>query len=115
MNGRIFSVVGAMFLLTVCSRGDQGNAANAAPPAEDTPAPTPGPASTASAAGGTISGKIKFTGTAPRNATVISVMFVGALALATALFLITEMNHPMRGTMKVSSGPIRKALELIGR
>lgn len=72
MKVRIFSVVGAMFLLTVCSKGDQGNAANAASRTVDTPAPAPAPASamTASAAGGTISGKIKFTGTAPRNPTI---------------------------------------------
>ena len=65
MKGRIFSLVGSMFLLTVCSKGNQSSAAPAsapaAPPAaESTPAPS-------SAAGGTISGKIKFTGTAPRN------------------------------------------------
>lgn len=65
MKGRIFSVVGAMFLLTVCSKGDQGNAAPAATPSEDTPPAAP--AAAASAAGGTISGTIKFTGTAPRN------------------------------------------------
>lgn len=52
---------------------------------------------------------------APRNATVITVMFIGALALATALFLILEMNRPMTGSMKVSSGPFRKALEHLGR
>ena len=52
---------------------------------------------------------------APRNATVISVMFIGALALATALFLIMEMNRPMAGTIKISSGPMRKALEHLGR
>lgn len=72
MKVRIFSVVGAMFLLTVCSKGDQRNTANAAPRSEDTAAAAPAPASaaTASAAGGTISGKIKFTGTAPRNPTI---------------------------------------------
>ena len=30
MNGRIFSVVGGMFLLTVCSKGNQSSAAPAA-------------------------------------------------------------------------------------
>ena len=52
---------------------------------------------------------------APRNATVLSTMFVGALALATAMFLIIEMNRPMSGAIKVSSGPMRKALEHLGR
>jgi hypothetical protein len=52
---------------------------------------------------------------APRNATVITVMLVGALALATAMFLIVEMNRPMGGAIKVSSGPMHKALEHLGR
>jgi hypothetical protein len=52
---------------------------------------------------------------APRNGTVIATMFVGALALATAVFLIVEMSHPLQGAMKVSSGPIRKALEHLSR
>jgi hypothetical protein len=52
---------------------------------------------------------------APRNATVVTMMFLGALALATAMFLIVEMSHPMTGAMKVSSGPMRKALEHLGR
>src|SRR2546425_370356 len=62
MNGRIFSVVGGMFLLTVCSKGDRSSV-QAAPPAAQPAAP----AADVSAAGGTITGKIKFTGTAPRN------------------------------------------------
>jgi hypothetical protein len=52
---------------------------------------------------------------APRNATVIAVMLIGALSLATAMFLIVEMNRPMAGAIKVSSGPMRKALEHLGR
>jgi hypothetical protein len=52
---------------------------------------------------------------APRNATVVTVMFLGALALATALFLIVEMSQPMSGAIKVSSAPMRKALEHLGR
>lgn len=52
---------------------------------------------------------------APRNLTVVAVLFVGALAVATALFLIVEMSRPMGGIMKVSSGPVRKALEHLGR
>lgn len=52
---------------------------------------------------------------APHNGTVVAVMFVGALALATAVFLIVEMNHPLQGAMKISSGPMRKAAELLGR
>lgn len=65
MNGKLMSVVGGMFLLTVCSKGDQG-AVRAAPPAAPA-AVVPSNSSDASVAGGTITGKIKFTGTAPRN------------------------------------------------
>ena len=68
MRGRILGVVGGMFLLTVCSKGDRG-AVRAAPPAAEPGAPAASAPATAatSAAGGTITGKIKFTGTAPRN------------------------------------------------
>ncbi len=52
---------------------------------------------------------------APRNATVITVMFLGALALATAIFLIVEMSRPLAGAIKVSSAPMLKALEHLGR
>ncbi|HEV8380125.1 MAG TPA: carboxypeptidase regulatory-like domain-containing protein [Gemmatimonadales bacterium] len=67
MKGRIFSVVGGMFLLTVCSKGSQSNvqAAPSSPALE--PAPAAAGSSEVSAAGGTITGKVKFTGTAPRN------------------------------------------------
>lgn len=71
MRGRIFGVVGGVFLLTVCSKGNQSSAAPAAPAANSSPAPATQPAAPATnAAGGTISGKIKFTGTAPRNPTI---------------------------------------------
>jgi hypothetical protein len=51
---------------------------------------------------------------APRNATVVTVLFIGALSLATAVFLILEMNEPMSGVIRTSSGPMRKALEHLG-
>ena len=52
---------------------------------------------------------------APRNVTVIVVLLVCALSVSSAIFLILEMNHPLEGIIKVSSSPLRKALELIGR
>jgi hypothetical protein len=51
---------------------------------------------------------------APRNLTVLGVLFVCALSVASAVFLILEMNHPLDGLIKVSSAPMLKALELIG-
>lgn len=52
---------------------------------------------------------------APRNATVCSVLFVCAVSVSSAIFLILEMNHPLDGYIKVSSAPMLKALELMGR
>jgi hypothetical protein len=52
---------------------------------------------------------------APRNPTVLAAMFIGALSLAPALFLILEMNRPMSGAIRISSAPMLKALEHLGR
>jgi hypothetical protein len=49
------------------------------------------------------------------NATVVTTLFVGALTVAGAIFLILEMNRPFGGLMQISSAPIRNALEQIGR
>jgi len=51
---------------------------------------------------------------APRNVTVTLALFVSACSMAAAIFLVLEMNSPLDGLMKVSSAPLRKALELIG-
>jgi hypothetical protein len=51
----------------------------------------------------------------PGNATVIAVLFICALSLAGAIFLITEMNTPVTGIIKVSSAPFHKALANLGR
>ena len=52
---------------------------------------------------------------AARNPTVITVLFVSALSVSGAMFLILEMNHPLDGMIKVSSAPLHKALEHLGR
>lgn len=51
---------------------------------------------------------------APGNITVGAVLFICALTVASAVFLILEMSHPLDGFIKVSSAPLAKALELIG-
>jgi hypothetical protein len=61
MNRRLFSVIGGALVLTVCSPKDDGAA-------RATPA-TP-PPSEEIQAGGTITGKIKFTGARPANARI---------------------------------------------
>jgi hypothetical protein len=43
---------------------------------------------------------------APRNATVIAVLFVCALSVAGAVFLILEMDGPFEGLIKVSADPL---------
>jgi CBS domain containing-hemolysin-like protein len=52
---------------------------------------------------------------APRNATVITALMISALSVSGAMFLILEMNQPLNGVIKVSSAPLRKALEHLGR
>jgi hypothetical protein len=52
---------------------------------------------------------------APRNPTVITVLLVSALSVSGAIFIILEMNHPLQGIIKISSAPMRKALEHLGQ
>ena len=52
---------------------------------------------------------------APCNATVITVLLISALSVSGAIFIILEMNHPLQGMIKVSSAPMRKALEHLGQ
>jgi hypothetical protein len=52
---------------------------------------------------------------APRNWTVISVLIISAVSVSGAIFIILEMNHPLQGMIKVSSAPMRKALEHLGQ
>jgi hypothetical protein len=46
---------------------------------------------------------------APRNATVLTVLFVCALSVSLAVFLILEMDAPFDGLVKVSADPLRYA------
>jgi hypothetical protein len=52
---------------------------------------------------------------APKNGTVRVVLFISALCIAGAIFLILEMNSPLGDIIKVSSAPLHKALSLLGR
>jgi hypothetical protein len=52
---------------------------------------------------------------APRNKTAISALFICALSMSGAIFLILELNNPLEGTIKVSSAPLHKALAIIGK
>jgi hypothetical protein len=46
---------------------------------------------------------------APRNGTVLAVMFICALSAASDLFLILELHAPFDGLIKISAGPLRYA------
>ncbi|HEY6823749.1 MAG TPA: DUF4239 domain-containing protein [Steroidobacteraceae bacterium] len=50
-----------------------------------------------------------------RNPTVIIALFLCALSLAGAVFMIEELNRPLEGLMKISSTPLRYALAHIGQ
>src|SRR5215467_6155445 len=52
---------------------------------------------------------------APRNWMVFLALIVSACSMAAAIFLVLEMNSPLDGLMKISSAPLRKALEFIGQ
>jgi hypothetical protein len=52
---------------------------------------------------------------APRNATVIAMLFVCALSVSGAIFLILELDTPFEGLLQISSDPMRDALARIGQ
>ena len=52
---------------------------------------------------------------APRNFTVILVLFVAALSVGAAVFLILELDSPFDGVIRVSSAPLRYALANLGQ
>jgi len=58
---------------------------------------------------------ISFGLLAPFNATAITVLLVSALSVSGAIFIVLDMTHPLQGTIKVSSVPMRNALEHLGR
>lgn len=52
---------------------------------------------------------------APRNTVVFVTLFVCALSVSGALFLILELDRPFEGLMQISSEPLRNALQQLGR
>jgi len=51
----------------------------------------------------------------PKNMTVKVALFIAAVSVAAAVFLILELNQPFDGLVKVSGQPLRYALENLGR
>ena len=52
---------------------------------------------------------------APRNASVIAALFVAALGLSGAVFMILEMEQPYGGVVKIPSTSLHIALDQLGR
>ena len=52
---------------------------------------------------------------APRNAIAIAVLFLGAVSLSAAIFLIEELNNPLEGFITISRAPMDRALGFLGR
>jgi hypothetical protein len=52
---------------------------------------------------------------APRNGTVIAVLFVCALSIGGALFLVLELDGPFDGLLRVSPDPLRFAYTHVNR
>ena len=52
---------------------------------------------------------------APRNATVLCILFLCSLSVASAVFLVVDMEHPFYGFVQVSSAPLHDALGQLGR
>src|SRR5262244_2543832 len=52
---------------------------------------------------------------APFNATVVSSLFLAALSVSGAIFLILEMYTPYVGVVQISDAPVRAIIENLGR
>jgi Protein of unknown function (DUF4239) len=52
---------------------------------------------------------------APRNATTWCCLFVCAVSMAGAIYLILEMNRPLEGAVQISPAPLQKALSVIDK
>ncbi len=52
---------------------------------------------------------------APRNATVVLVLFIAAVSVSVAVLLLLELATPFTGIIKVSSAPLQFALDNVNR
>ena len=48
------------------------------------------------------------------NVTILAVLTIGALSVASAIFLILELHQPYYGIMRISDTPVREALVVMG-
>jgi hypothetical protein len=52
---------------------------------------------------------------APPNATVVAVLLVCTVSVAGAIFMMLELSTPFAGIMRISSAPMREAIQLLGQ
>ena len=52
---------------------------------------------------------------APRRATAIATLAIGALAVSTSIFLIEELSHLLDGVIALSGEPMRNAIAVLGK
>jgi hypothetical protein len=52
---------------------------------------------------------------ATRNAVAFVALFLGAVSLSAAIFLIEELNDPLQGYIAISRAPMERALGLLGQ
>jgi hypothetical protein len=52
---------------------------------------------------------------APRNATTVVSLLIGALGVSTSIFLIEEMSHPLEGVISIPAAPMRDVINYLGR
>jgi hypothetical protein len=52
---------------------------------------------------------------APRNAIAVVVLFLGAVSLSAAIFLVEELNRPLGGIITISRVPMDTALGFLGQ
>ncbi len=52
---------------------------------------------------------------APRNGIAIAVLFLGALSLSAAIYLIEELSDPLEGMITISRTPMDRALGYLGQ
>jgi hypothetical protein len=58
---------------------------------------------------------VSFGLVAPLNATVVVSLFVCALSVSGAIFLVLEMDQPFSGLLQISDAPLRNALTHLGQ
>jgi hypothetical protein len=46
---------------------------------------------------------------------LVVALAVGAMSMATSIFLVEEMSHPLSGIIAISKDPMLRALDVLGK